>query len=81
MAALIIICAIFKVLLYKITGWLVTCKYLEYLYNFFYRDGCRPFVEVFQGEDKVFTSIDDYERLKVFTTSHAKVISQFSYNL
>ncbi|XP_024081424.1 cyclin-G-associated kinase isoform X2 [Cimex lectularius] len=37
------------------------------------RDGCRPYVEVFQGEDKVFTTIDEYDRMVVFTVSHGKV--------
>uniref|UniRef100_A0A069DZQ8 Cyclin-G-associated kinase n=1 Tax=Panstrongylus megistus TaxID=65343 RepID=A0A069DZQ8_9HEMI len=38
------------------------------------RDGCRPYVEVYQGEDKVFTTIDEYERMALFLFSHAKVV-------
>ncbi|XP_073985942.1 cyclin-G-associated kinase isoform X3 [Rhodnius prolixus] len=38
------------------------------------RDGCRPYVEVFQGEDKVFTTLDEYERMALFLCSHAKVV-------
>ncbi|KAK9506854.1 hypothetical protein O3M35_008714 [Rhynocoris fuscipes] len=38
------------------------------------RDGCRPYVEVYQGEDKVFTTLDEYERMALFLFSHAKVV-------
>nr|XP_014282591.1 cyclin-G-associated kinase isoform X2 [Halyomorpha halys] len=38
------------------------------------RDGCRPFLELFQGEDKVFTTVDDYDRMTVFNVSHSKVV-------
>ncbi|KAL1122210.1 hypothetical protein AAG570_003615 [Ranatra chinensis] len=38
------------------------------------RDGCRPYVELYEGEDKVFTSVDDYDRMNVFNVSHTKVV-------
>ncbi|KAF6208653.1 hypothetical protein GE061_017111 [Apolygus lucorum] len=38
------------------------------------RDGCRPYVDIFQGEDKVFTTIDEYDRMVTFNISHGRVV-------
>ncbi|CAI6348087.1 unnamed protein product [Macrosiphum euphorbiae] len=37
------------------------------------RDGCRPFVEIFEGYNKVLTTEVEYERLTSYDISHGKV--------
>ncbi|KAL5021015.1 hypothetical protein ScPMuIL_000170 [Solemya velum] len=32
------------------------------------RNGCRPFVEIFQGEDRIFTTSQEYDKIKGFVT-------------
>ena len=50
------------------------------------RDGCRPYVEVFQGEQRLLSSLTDYERMTVYRSSDEKVriknlsIYQLLYN-
>ncbi|XP_054718197.1 cyclin-G-associated kinase-like, partial [Uloborus diversus] len=37
------------------------------------RDGCRPFVEIYVGEDRVFTTSQEYERIRHFNMSDGQV--------
>lgn len=39
----------------------------------FTRDGCRPYVEVYQGEERVMTTQQEYERMTLFNITHGKV--------
>lgn len=39
-----------------------------------FSDGCRPFVEIFEGYNKVLTTEVEYERLTSYDISHGKVI-------
>jgi len=52
-----------------------TCFYifLSELHAFFFRDGCRPFIEVYQGDDKVLSTIQEYERMRLFNVAEGKV--------
>lgn len=36
------------------------------------RDGCRPYVEVYQGEERVFTTMQEYERMRLFNFTEGK---------
>ncbi|XP_054269563.1 cyclin-G-associated kinase-like isoform X1 [Macrosteles quadrilineatus] len=36
------------------------------------RDGCRPFVEVYQGEERVMTTQQEYERMTLFNITNGK---------
>lgn len=43
---------------------------------FFYicvRDGCRPYVEVYQAEERILTTQQDYDRMTLFNITHGKV--------
>ncbi|KAK6634789.1 hypothetical protein RUM44_000036 [Polyplax serrata] len=37
------------------------------------RDGCRPYIELYQGDEKVRSTKTDYDRMKVFHISEGKV--------
>ncbi|GFG30074.1 hypothetical protein Cfor_09502 [Coptotermes formosanus] len=37
------------------------------------RDGCRPYVEVYQGEDRVLSTLQEYERMRLFNIAEGKV--------
>lgn len=37
------------------------------------RDGCRPYVEVYQGEDRVLSTLQEYERMRLFNITEGKV--------
>ncbi|XP_066992198.2 cyclin-G-associated kinase [Anabrus simplex] len=37
------------------------------------RDGCRPYVEVYQGDDKVLSTLQEYERMRLFNITESKV--------
>ncbi|XP_039275916.1 cyclin-G-associated kinase [Nilaparvata lugens] len=36
------------------------------------RDGCRPYVEVYQGDERVLTTQQEYERMGLFNITHGK---------
>ncbi|XP_049959498.1 cyclin-G-associated kinase isoform X1 [Schistocerca serialis cubense] len=36
------------------------------------RDGCRPFVEVYQGEERVLSTLQEYERMRLFNIAEGK---------
>ncbi|KAK7866852.1 hypothetical protein R5R35_006024 [Gryllus longicercus] len=36
------------------------------------RDGCRPYVEVYQGDDRVLTTMQEYERMRLFNFTEGK---------
>ncbi|XP_046667286.1 cyclin-G-associated kinase isoform X2 [Homalodisca vitripennis] len=37
------------------------------------RDGCRPYVEVYQGEERVMSTQQEYERMTLFNITHGKI--------
>ncbi|XP_065208791.1 cyclin-G-associated kinase [Planococcus citri] len=37
------------------------------------KDGCRPYVEIYQGEDRILTTQQEYEKMVLFNVSHGKV--------
>lgn len=37
------------------------------------RDGCRPFIEVHQGDEKVLSTIQDYERMRLYNVTEGRV--------
>ncbi|PNF37550.1 Cyclin-G-associated kinase [Cryptotermes secundus] len=37
------------------------------------RDGCRPYVEVYEGEDRVLSTLQEYERMRLFNITEGKV--------
>lgn len=37
------------------------------------RDGCRPFIEVHQGDDRVLSTMQDYERMRLFNVTEGKI--------
>lgn len=37
------------------------------------RDGCRPFIEVYEGDERVLTNIQDYERMRLFNITEGRV--------
>jgi hypothetical protein len=43
------------------------------VYRMPYRDGCRPYVEVYQGEDRVLSTLQEYERMRLFNITEGKV--------
>jgi cyclin G-associated kinase len=40
-----------------------------------FRDGCRPYVEVYEGEDRVLSTLQEYERMRLFNVTEGKVSS------
>lgn len=42
------------------------------------RDGCRPYVEIFQGDQRLLSTLADYERMRVYHVSENKVILQLN---
>ena len=54
---------------------------MEFTYNFSYsRDGCRPYVEVYQGEDRVLSTLQEYERMRLFNITEGKVCMYGNFN-
>lgn len=41
--------------------------------DFAFRDGCRPYIEVYQGDEKVKSTLGDYERMRIYHVSEGKV--------
>lgn len=37
------------------------------------RDGCRPYVEIFQGDQRLLSTLTEYERMRVYHVSENKV--------
>ncbi|XP_059472431.1 cyclin-G-associated kinase isoform X2 [Neocloeon triangulifer] len=37
------------------------------------RDGCRPFMEIYQDDHKIFTTLQDYERMNVYHITDGKI--------
>lgn len=37
------------------------------------RDGCRPYVEVYQAEERILTTQQEYDRMMLFNITHGKV--------
>ncbi|XP_034247593.1 cyclin-G-associated kinase isoform X2 [Thrips palmi] len=37
------------------------------------RDGCRPFIEVHQGDDRVLSTMQDYERMRLFNVTEGRI--------
>lgn len=37
------------------------------------RDGCRPYVEIFQGDQRMLSTLTEYERMRVYHFSENKV--------
>ncbi|XP_071444981.1 cyclin-G-associated kinase isoform X2 [Hetaerina americana] len=37
------------------------------------RDGCRPYLEVYQGEERLLSSLQDYEKMQLFNITKGKV--------
>lgn len=37
------------------------------------RDGCRPYIEIFQGDQRLLSTLAEYERMRVYHTSENKV--------
>lgn len=37
------------------------------------RDGCRPYVELYQGDQRVLTTLTDYERMRLFHVTEERV--------
>lgn len=37
------------------------------------RDGCRPYVEIYQGDHRLFSSLIEYERMRVFHSTENHV--------
>ncbi|XP_035210265.1 cyclin-G-associated kinase-like, partial [Stegodyphus dumicola] len=42
-------------------------------FQLIFRDGCRPFIEVYIGEDRVFTTSQEYERIRHFNLTDSEV--------
>ena len=38
------------------------------------RDGCRPYIEILQGDQRLLSTLSDYERMRVYRSSDEKVI-------
>lgn len=49
-----------------------------HLYNYF-RDGCRPFIEIYEGYNKVLTTEQEYERLPSYDITNGKVVYNILY--
>ncbi|XP_069674893.1 cyclin-G-associated kinase isoform X3 [Periplaneta americana] len=45
------------------------------------RDGCRPYVEVYQGEDRVLSTLQEYERMRLFNITEGKGVFQVTLPL
>jgi cyclin G-associated kinase len=47
------------------------------------RDGCRPYVELFQGDQRIISTLTEYERMRVYHATEDKVLNMdiFSYFL
>lgn len=45
------------------------------------RDGVRPYVEVWQGEHRMLSTLQEYERLKLYFPTDNKVNAVPSYDL
>lgn len=43
------------------------------------RDGCRPYVEVYSGDRCVLSTLQDYERMRLFNIAEGKVFFAVSY--
>lgn len=42
------------------------------------RDGCRPYVEVYLGEQRLLSTLGEYERMRVYHASENKVVLQLN---
>lgn len=40
---------------------------------FVYSDGCRPYIELYQGDEKVRSTLVEYDRMRMFHMSEGKV--------
>lgn len=49
------------------------CRCDEYLLFSPHRNGCRPFVEIYIGEDRVLTTSQEYEKMRGFSVEEGKV--------
>ncbi|XP_065572360.1 cyclin-G-associated kinase-like isoform X2 [Artemia franciscana] len=38
------------------------------------RDGCRPFVEVFEADNRILCSLQEYERMRLFSVTDSRVL-------
>lgn len=43
------------------------------------RDGCRPYVEIYNNERIELNSLQDYDRLHLFTAAEGKVSLEYKY--
>lgn len=39
----------------------------------FYRVGCRPYIELYQGDERIKSTLAEYDRMRVFHMSEGKV--------
>lgn len=47
---------------------------LLFIKTYFIRDGVRPYVELYQGDEKIKSTKIDYDKMRVFHISEGKVI-------
>lgn len=62
--------------IYKNLNKLPRFYYILFYFVFFvnFSDGCRPFIEIYEGYNKVLTTEQEYERLPTYDISHGKVV-------
>ena len=45
------------------------------------RDGCRPYVELFQGDQRIISTLTEYERMRVYHATEDKVLNMHIFRM
>lgn len=57
------------------SSWLLTYTFYNFVvsHSIFFSDGCRPYVEVFSENRCVLSTLQEYEKMRLFNVAEGKV--------